>query len=67
MPKTRPIDRSKRVNRRCVNCAMYSSCTPLPFTMRQSKSLHCPTADKDVDYWNCCKKFSWNPEKTYVN
>ena len=26
----------------------------------------CPASnDKPVNYWNCCKLFQWNPNKTY--
>lgn len=64
----RPIDRSKSSNRRCVNCAHYPERKPNPNRWHDLDGMDlCPEADnKPINYWNCCKKFRWNPEKTYT-
>ena len=64
----RPIDRSKRSNRRCVNCIHYEKAEPRPFNINDPAAKLCKEAaggPKKVDYWNCCKNFQWNPNKPY--
>ena len=77
MPDVKPIDRAKKSNRRCVNCANYGKRI---LTKRNGEKITadeahdneysvgtCPTAGgKTINYWNCCKCFRWNPEKTYT-
>lgn len=50
----KPIDRSKKSNRRCWNCEFY----PEDFS-------RCPKRGIVVDYWNCCKQFTWSSKKVY--
>ena len=75
----RPIDKSKKSNRRCVNCAHYKECSDNKYhnpcarmticggkLSSHAKLLYCHTAHKAIDYWNCCKNFLWAPDKTYT-
>lgn len=63
----RPIDKSKKSNRRCVNCINWPNCRRLPLKHYNDKFYHCDVGDRDMDYWNCCQHFQWNPTKTYVS
>ena len=60
MKEPKPIDKTKKSNRRCINCEH--------FPMRTScyKPRHCDLADRDIEYWNCCKAFEWAKSKRYV-
>lgn len=64
--KSHPIDKTKRSNRRCVNCQHYHKRTERTIRFYGDKLFHCPVADKDIDYWNCCKYFQWAAGKDYV-
>ena len=65
--ETRPIDRTKSSNRRCVNCAEYKNCRKMPVNGPISKALFCEKAQKHVDYWNRCRHFQWDPGKRYTD
>lgn len=66
----KPIDRSKKSNKRCINCAHYKDRVFPPATRTADRDYmlgKCPTADnKPVNYWNCCKHFQWDPNKLYT-
>lgn len=67
--KTKPIDRSKKSNRRCWNCLHYKDCEQKIIRMPNGDSYEaiCHTAGgKLINYWNSCKHFQWNPEKNYL-
>lgn len=67
MATVRPIDKSKPANHRCVNCIHWPKRRKNGGVWRPSDKLyHCDTAARDIDYWNCCKHFQWNPDKTYA-
>lgn len=68
MPNTKPIDKSRPANRRCINCVQWDSRVPNPNTSHRwdDHEFLCPASnDKPVNYWNCCKLFQWNPNKPY--
>lgn len=52
----RPIDKSKRSNRRCCNCAFWPG----------GCGMACEKSGRVIDYYNCCKQFEWNPAGVYV-
>lgn len=62
----KPIDKTKRSNRRCVNCIHYKKCQKQPILSYWDRSLFCPVSGKRIEYWNVCKNFKWNPEKEYL-
>lgn len=72
----KPIDKTKKANRRCGNCEHFVSCPQSPDHddmegyIRYGRIPHqkvCPTAgDKPINYWNCCKHFQWASSKTYA-
>lgn len=62
----KPIDKTKRSNRRCVNCIHYKNRQEVPVRSYWDKSLFCPESGERIEYWNVCKKFEWNPEKEYL-
>jgi len=63
----RPIDKSKRSNRRCINCEAWPGYTDAQRHFEgQGRSPYCERAKRECEYWHCCKQFSWNPEKTYL-
>lgn len=71
----KPIDKTKKANRRCVNCKHWSGCPKSPDSGNWNIVLAggmthnkvCPVAGgKLINYWNCCKHFEWDPNKTYV-
>lgn len=61
----KPIDKSKKANHVCDKClhwpdrkVVYPNGRPVTV---------CPAADgKPINYWNRCRKFRWNPAKTYL-
>lgn len=53
-PKLKPIDKSKRSNRRCWNCEYYPN-----------KANYCEKKSRLVNYWNCCELFTWSSKKAY--
>lgn len=66
--KMRPIDKSKKSNRRCVNCVHWGDKAEKGINQRWEKLYFCnvPKNGKKIDYWNCCSCFEWNPNKNYV-
>ena len=56
----KPIDKSKKSNRRCWNCAHYGYANGDKYL-----NVFCMLTGKSKEYWNCCKNFEWNPEKEY--
>lgn len=65
MPEPRPIDKSKPSNHRCINCTEWDKATKLPTRHWSDPEKHGETANKDINYWNRCKHFQWNPNKLY--
>lgn len=72
--QTKPIDRSKTSNRRCINCVHWKTATDVSSIewdnraqslMEREKICH-TAGDKGINYWNCCKHFQWDPEKEYT-
>ena len=63
--EVRPIDKSKPSNRRCINCESWEKATALPVRCWDDPQKHCGEADKDINYWNRCPLFRWNPNKVY--
>ena len=61
----RPIDKSKPSNKRCVNCVFWNSAKKITMLRWDTKERHCEEAGYDVNYWNRCPLFQWNPEKLY--
>ena len=73
--KTKPIDRLKSSNKRCINCAHWKKVITAGAGPSWSNSAQalvmrekvCQVAGgKEVNYWNCCRKFEWDPEKEYT-
>lgn len=73
--KTKPIDRLKSSNKRCINCTHWKKAItagPGPSWSNDAQALVmrekvCQVAGgKEVNYWNCCRKFEWDPEKEYT-
>lgn len=69
----KPIDKSKPSNRRCINCAHYKNRLPndthigRPGWNTDAEDI-CPTANnKPINYWNCCRQFTWDPAKQYTD
>lgn len=54
--QTKPIDKTKKSNRRCQNCVHYdgvwSWCNYGAITHR-------------TNYWNRCERFEWSTQKQY--
>lgn len=66
----RPIDRSKKSNRRCVNCAHWPDKKHAQGSRRYDEpAFRCdvPPGGKAIEYWHCCPCFRWNPDKSYIN
>ena len=55
----RPIDRTKKSNRRCVNCEHY------PSEKTECSAVQCRKNARVVNYWNCCYQFEWSTRKKY--
>lgn len=65
----KPIDKSKKSNRRCWNCSHYKDCEQKVTRKPDGAFCEaiCPTAGgKPINYWNCCRHFQWNPDKCYL-
>lgn len=75
----KPIDKSKKSNRRCVNCVHWKECSSYKdspykpkfrfgkYGERITPEKICPVAGgKEINYWNCCQHFEWDPEKPYT-
>lgn len=65
MNSQKPIDQTKKSNRRCVNCEHYPHNSTY-YTGRDVINHPCQVSGKQVEYWNCCKLFEWTTKKTYV-
>lgn len=61
----RPINKSKPSNKRCINCAHWEKAKKVPRQRWDTRERHCEVAGHDVDYWNRCALFRWNPGKLY--
>ena len=59
---TKPIDKSKKSNRRCVNCEFW----PTYAGVRLDSKPFCKTGNRTCEYWNHCSQFKWNPNKRYL-
>ncbi|MBQ1292949.1 MAG: hypothetical protein IIY21_02840 [Clostridiales bacterium] len=57
--KVKPIDKSKKSNRRCCNCEYY------PKEYSDESLVQCQRNVRKVHYWNCCYQFEWSSRKTY--
>lgn len=64
MKKVIPIDKSKKSNRRCVNRKHWGERRQFTGYL-WDPTFYCDTGHKGIEYWNCCSKFEWNPEKKY--
>lgn len=53
------IDKSKKSNRRCCNCAHWSGGS-------SDEGMLCLYRNETKNYWNCCKNFEWSRGKQYV-
>ncbi len=64
----RPIDKTKKANRRCINCAHWRTRKVLNEYSGESQCLNSDIAPtpKVINYWNCCRCFTWSPDKQYV-
>ncbi len=67
MATIQPIDRTKKSNRRCINCIHWKNRDQRAISKYSDKPFHCGAAGKDIEYWNCCDYFQWEPSKTYIN
>lgn len=72
--KTKPIDRSKSSNRRCVNCIHWKASDPEKtglvwknhFPGAVVRERICLETGEGINYWNCCRRFEWDPDKEYT-
>ena len=64
MKDARTIDKSKKSNHRCVNCAHWAKKRSYGRSI-WDHAFWCDTGGRSMDYWNCCSKFEWNQEKQY--
>lgn len=55
----KPIDKSKKANRRCCNCEYYPE-DETAYAIKQ-----CTKTKRYVNYWNCCQVFEWSSRKQY--
>lgn len=58
--KLKPIDKSKKSNRRCCNCEFYPK-EPLQYFA----TMKCEKGGRLINYWNCCGSFTWSSKKAY--
>lgn len=65
MSNQRPIDKTKKSNHRCINCIHWAEKRPYHAVTCFDPQFYCPVGKRDMDYWNCCKQFEWNPNKLY--
>ena len=65
MKEPKPIDKTKKSNRRCINCEHYPH-NGLYYSNKDVVDNKCAVSGKSVDYWNCCKAFEWAKSKRYV-
>lgn len=56
----KPIDKTKKSNRRCVNCEHYPSDKTVYIETK------CKETGRQINYWNCCKLFCWSTRKPYA-
>jgi len=75
--RARPIDISKKSNRRCCNCGdwlenVFPKDTPWT-VIEKEKWGKClvPTYSNEPaipkNYWNCCKDFKWREDQEYIS
>lgn len=64
--QTKPVDRTKKSNRRCVNCEHYPHNSTY-YTGADVIKNPCKMSGKSVEYWNCCKDFCWSTRKKYTD
>lgn len=68
----KPVDRTKKSNRYCQHCAHFSEKVTNPVSngrpgWNTGKPHLCPAAyNKPIAYWNCCKRFQWDPTAQYT-
>ena len=63
---TNPIDKSKKSNRRCQNCRSWKG-DYIPNNLYPTAQRPCIISGIGKYYYNCCKKFGWSDEKTYLD
>jgi len=63
---TKPIDKSKKSNKRCQNCQNWTG-EYAPCELWLSAMRSCSISGTNKYYYQCCKQFGWNEEKTYVD
>lgn len=66
MSVKKPIDKSKKSNRRCVNCEHWKDRTII-HDFRSKFTANCDTIGCSINYWNCCAYFEWAKDKEYIN
>lgn len=63
---SKPIDKTRPSNRRCWNCKHWKAVKEIKGGWRiEDRKFYCETGGRQMNYWNCCAYFEWNPEKEY--
>mgnify|MGYP005809005211 FL=1 len=63
---SKPIDKTRPSNRRCRNCKHWEEVKENKRSWRiEDRKINCETGGHQMNYWNCCAYFEWNPEKEY--
>ena len=67
--ENRPIDRTKKSNRRCGNCKFWKDVGRKDRGEYRPKCFNKSTRYYDCrrDYYNICKCFEWSEDKTYLD
>ena len=63
--KIRILDKSKKCNRRCSSCKYWEQGTVTAFGITKVTHHWCNNRNsdefnKEKNYWNCCKYFTWD-------
>ena len=62
---TKPIDKSKKSNKRCQNCKNWKG-DYIPNKLYLTAKRPCLISGDGKYYYQCCKQFGWNEEKAYL-
>lgn len=63
---TKPIDKSKKSNKRCQNCRNWKG-DYIPNELYLTARRPCLISGDGKYYYQCCKQFEWDDEKTYLD